>query len=227
MDFADYMASLPDNHVDALSKICSDFFNFHAEHKAKYGANTNAWLDFKKHEYQLYFKMAYKLLTHFEIDFVYDDTTNTNHGVVNFFDYFQLKVSELFMDQTFERKFIKNKDSITLTKEEIVEIQTKIDALRKTLSAADYIEAKHKRRILMRLEKFQSEIHKAISDLDIFKAGWSEVNDMLEDTGKKAKPIVDRFNEIFSITKKKDPLLIGNDEAPKQIEDKSGEDEVE
>jgi len=222
MDFSDFIAKLPDDSVDALNQICIAYEGFHSSNVGENGAN---WKHYYKHEYQLFYRTAQRFIIHFDIVFIYEHEITDNEDVNIYFNSFRLMVSELYMEQTFDRKYITGKDSISLTKSEIAEIQTKIDELRKTLSAADYIEAKHKRRILMRLEKFQSEIHKAISDLDIFKAGWSEVNDMLEDTGKKAKPIVDRFKEIISIAKKKDPLLIENDEVPKQIEDKSGEGE--
>jgi len=82
---------------------------------------------------------------------------------------------------------------------DINKIQTLINLLRDEISKAEFIEEKHKQRLLKRLEKTQSEIHKRVSDLDRF---WGLVGDagvVLGKFGEDAKPIVDRIKEITNI----------------------------
>lgn len=78
-------------------------------------------------------------------------------------------------------------------------VQQLINQLRELISQAKDLEKDHQRRLLTRLEKLQSELHKKVSDLDRF---WGLVGDagvVLEKLGKNAKPIVDRIKEIAEI----------------------------
>jgi len=78
-------------------------------------------------------------------------------------------------------------------------IQELINELRTLISDHPAFEKGHKQRLLKRLEKLQSEIHKRVSDLDRF---WGMVGDagvVLGKFGKDAKPIVDRIRELAQI----------------------------
>lgn len=78
-------------------------------------------------------------------------------------------------------------------------IQTLINQLREQISESRNLEKEHQQRLLRRLEKLQSELHKKISDLDRF---WGLIGDagvVLGKLGNDAKPIVDRIKEIADI----------------------------
>ena len=78
-------------------------------------------------------------------------------------------------------------------------VQLLINELRSKIPALTGLESEHRQRLLKRLERLQSELHKKISDLDRF---WGLVGDagvMLGKLGKDAKPIVDRIREISEI----------------------------
>lgn len=78
-------------------------------------------------------------------------------------------------------------------------VQSLINELRTHISSASGLENEHRRRLLARLEKLQSELHKRVADLDRF---WGMVGDagvVLGKLGKDAKPIVDRIREIADI----------------------------
>lgn len=78
-------------------------------------------------------------------------------------------------------------------------VQTLIDQLRDQISASAHFEPEHQQRLLKRLEKLQSEIHKRVSDLDRF---WGLIGDagvVLGKFGNDAKPLVDRIKEIAEI----------------------------
>ncbi|MDC4226210.1 MAG: hypothetical protein MPW15_18650 [Candidatus Manganitrophus sp.] len=78
-------------------------------------------------------------------------------------------------------------------------VQQLINQLRNLITNADQLEKEHKQRLLRRLEKLQSEVHKKVSDLDRF---WGLIGDagvVLGKLGNDAKPIVDRIREIADI----------------------------
>jgi len=74
-----------------------------------------------------------------------------------------------------------------------------VDELREEIQSSKLFEDKHKSRLLKRLEKLQSEMHKKMSDIDGF---WGLVGDagvVLGKLGKDSKPFVDRIREISDI----------------------------
>lgn len=78
-------------------------------------------------------------------------------------------------------------------------IQALVNEVRELIAGATDLEKDHKRRLLSRLEKLQSEIHKKVSDLDRF---WGLIGDagvVFGKLGRDAKPIVDRVKEIADI----------------------------
>ncbi len=82
---------------------------------------------------------------------------------------------------------------------EIEQIQKLLNELRDLIAGSDKFEEDHKRRLLNRLEKLQSELHKRVSDLDRF---WGLVGDagvVLGKLGTDAKPIIDRIRELAGI----------------------------
>lgn len=78
-------------------------------------------------------------------------------------------------------------------------VQANINELRNLISNSEHFEAEHQQRLLNRLEKLQSELHKKISDLDKF---WGLIGDagvVLGKLGTDAKPFVDRIKDIADV----------------------------
>lgn len=78
-------------------------------------------------------------------------------------------------------------------------VQSLVNQIRELISSSENLEADHQRRLLMRLEKLQSELHKRMADLDRF---WGLIGDagvVLGKLGTDAKPVVDRVKEIADI----------------------------
>lgn len=78
-------------------------------------------------------------------------------------------------------------------------VQLLINQIREFITETNGLEKDHQRRLLSRLEKLQSEMHKRVSDLDRF---WGLIGDagvVLGKLGTDAKPIVDRIKEIADI----------------------------
>ena len=79
-------------------------------------------------------------------------------------------------------------------------IQQLINELRDQVSSSAFFEDGHKARLLRRLEKLQSEIHKKVSDVDRL---WGLIGDAgiaIGKFGENAKPFVDRIKELSQIT---------------------------
>jgi len=82
---------------------------------------------------------------------------------------------------------------------DLTRIQELVNQLRDEISASTRFEKEHQQRLLRRLEKIQSELHKKVSDLDRF---WGLIGDagvVLGKLGTDAKPLVERIKEIASI----------------------------
>lgn len=89
--------------------------------------------------------------------------------------------------------------SYEFTTGDLDRIQQLINELRNNISINELFTAEHKQRLLRRLEKIQSELHKKVSDLDRF---WGLIGDAgiaIGKFGQDAKPIVDRIKEITDI----------------------------
>ncbi len=114
---------------------------------------------------------------------------------------------------------------VRLTKEQVEEIEGHINEARQKIRSSNAFEEKHKRRLLNRLEKLQSEINKKISDLDVMLAGVTEVTAVAGQSAKNLNPVVDLFKKIFLIAEGESDEPLGLPAPPKQIEDKTGEAE--
>ncbi|HCG6065948.1 hypothetical protein ACXP2N_08070 [Vibrio alginolyticus] len=79
-------------------------------------------------------------------------------------------------------------------------VQRLINELREHISSSTIIDDSHKHRLLKKLERLQSELHKRVPDLDRL---WGLVGDAgvaLGKFGDDVKPLVDRVKEIAGIT---------------------------
>ena len=98
------------------------------------------------------------------------------------------------------KQVIKGSFAYEFSQGDVKRIQALIHELRTYISECAELEEEHKQRLLKRLERLQSEVHKRVSDLDRF---WGLVGDAgvaIGKLGKNAKPIVDRVREIAKIT---------------------------
>jgi hypothetical protein len=82
---------------------------------------------------------------------------------------------------------------------DIERIQGLLNQLRTQVVESNLFEKDHQRRILARLERLQSELHKRTADLDRF---WGMIGDAgvaIGKFGKEAKPFVDRILDLTDI----------------------------
>ena len=83
------------------------------------------------------------------------------------------------------------------TEGDIEQIQEHVNQLRKLLQAATDLDEGHQARMLKRLEAFQSELHKKMSDLTKFFGFMGDMGVAMRKLGQDAKPIVDRYEQII------------------------------
>lgn len=79
-------------------------------------------------------------------------------------------------------------------------IQELLGQLREQIRDSDMFTEEHRRRLLLKLEKLQAELHKKMSSLDRLWGITGELGVVLGKFGNDAKPLVDRFKEIMQIT---------------------------
>ncbi|MDN7141991.1 hypothetical protein KC131_15190 [Pseudomonas sp. JQ170] len=108
-------------------------------------------------------------------------------------------------------------------------IQQLINQLRELVAANTELDAGHKQRMLKRLEKMQSELHKKMSDISKFYELMGDAGVALGKLGEGAKPIVEAIKELAGIAWKSQARaeqlqtdaenpLIGQDAGPKLLE---------
>lgn len=97
------------------------------------------------------------------------------------------------------KTFLSTGFSYEFSQGDLDRVQVLINQVRDLISNSTGLEKDHQRRLLARLEKLQTELHKKVSDLDRF---WGLIGDagvVLGKLGQDAKPIVDRVKEIADI----------------------------
>ena len=97
------------------------------------------------------------------------------------------------------KQVIKNGFGYDFSEADVSRVQTLINELRTLLTADSSLDDDHKRRLLLRLEKLQKELHKRVSDLSNFYNLMGDAGVALGKLGKDAKPLVDRITEILQI----------------------------
>lgn len=78
-------------------------------------------------------------------------------------------------------------------------IQVLIDELRKQIEKSTSLEPGHKQRLMQRLERLQSEMHKKMSNFDRFWGLLGDTGIIMGKLGTDAKPFVDPMREIGDI----------------------------
>jgi hypothetical protein len=215
-----FLDDLPDDPILAASELCKKFKEFHLSDKEKRtkAAKNNSLLStiealtVNETLYDQYLEaiaifQAFCETHQLKFNFpgLTSDKKQNIERIVAFFDVAILELTKNVADITVTR--IKTKYAAKFGKGFLYEfsqgdldrIQQLINELRDKISICDDLEENHKSRLMKRLERLQSELHKKVSDLDRF---WGLVGDagvVLNKLGKDAKPIVDRIREIAEI----------------------------
>lgn len=104
------------------------------------------------------------------------------------------EIAQQRFDSIFQKKF-----GYEFTQGDLDRINVLIGELRQRINDSEFFSDEHRRRLLMQLEKLQTELHKKVSDLARFYALLAEGGVVLKKFGEDAKPIVDRIRELAGI----------------------------
>ena len=216
MDYGQYIESLSSDHFDALSQICSDFSEMHADNMQRMG---NTWASSRRNDYQMYFHIAWKFIDKFNLDFDGERTAN-NNGIATFFNDLTDCSSAWLAGQIFDRKFSDTSNSIILNDVEKEEIQNLTTSLRDSINKAKWLEDEQKQRLLHSVNEFQSELNKEIGDYYRRLGMLKDLGSAFGEFGKRAMPMAKLVEKISnSIEKIKRPKLLEKTKEPKRIED--------
>ena len=200
----DYIETISKEPVEAIVKICDAVFS-------TYNDTEDRW-SYKEHEMLIEaFAFIHSIMELNSLDTKYSppnlsgsiqaDSKALNDYLINIKNEFQAEASHIKIQS------LKSQYTTALgggfyyefSKGDLDRVQLLISELRDVIASSAGLEKEHKSRLLKRLEKLQSELHKKVSDLDRF---WGLVGDAgvaLGKLGTDAKPIVDRIKEISDI----------------------------
>lgn len=196
----DFLNKIPQELIAGGQYIYNDYFMF----------QSNYGIDPKKHdEYIEYYMLLESFLNSYgyefsQITFSNNKTTNIKL-IVGFFNNinteFENKRTKDLISDTKNRFDIRfnNTFSYEFTQGDLDRVQVLISELRDEITKSELFDEKHRRRLLMRLEKLQSELHKKVSDLNNFWGLLGEAGVAVGKFGNDVKPIVDRMKEIATI----------------------------
>ena len=94
---------------------------------------------------------------------------------------------------------IGNAFAYEFTQGDLNRIQQLINELRQEITNCEDLEQDHKQRLLKRLERMQSELHKRMPNLDRIFGFVADASVLMRKVGENAKPMVDRIGEILKI----------------------------
>lgn len=202
----EFVTNLPDDPLDAVQAIYEKFEQFKKESASL--PDDNEGVSDKSVQF---LSLMFVIVDKFGIDGLktvpaasgkrIENTNNTS----TYFDKVNVWLQQQSATNTFSgsvdrfRALLANTFSYEFSEDETTRINQLISELRDIISQSELFEEGHKQRLLRRLERLQSEVHKKVSDLDRF---WGLVGDAgvaLRKFGEDARPIVDRVVEITEI----------------------------
>lgn len=195
-----FLESLPDDPVEGGILICKKIRSLHNQA----GGSIDFYSDYME---------AYALLsTYLEINSLNYGLNNLGEDKAQNLNQFMNSVTSIHnsLEQrlhsasvnNFKEKFkakLKGGFCYEFSEGDLNRIQVLINELRDKINGFSDFEESHRQRLLSRLERLQSELHKKVSDVDRF---WGLVGDagvVVGKFGKDAKPFVDRIREIADI----------------------------
>jgi hypothetical protein len=198
----DYIKQLPQNPLDALVVIISDF----TELEVTSSLGPDGWDTRNLPSFLDYASIAKNLIivSKFGVSFDWPSREgNKNQQMEEISDLFlgiRVWVAGAIAKDEFAAASERPKYlMVELSDSDLKRIQTLIAEMRKIAVETRELEQDHRRRLLDRLEKMQAELHKAMSNLDVFWGGVVDAGEALGTVGEKIKPFVDRMREIKNI----------------------------
>jgi hypothetical protein len=191
------LAKIPADPTEGLVYICETFF------RQDDAFTQNQEQDYSQEEIKFYIEAyallrAYNKVKGFRYNLEDAPSESSDHIQIafirNVFSSVQAevnKVSKQKTAQSFEQFFeshLRGINQFELSDGDIEEIQKLINELRQKIKDAESLDEKYKLRILTRLEKLQTEIHKSQSSFDTLTGTMYEVLSVIQKAGEAATP---------------------------------------
>lgn len=207
LDSLGYIDTLPDDPWVALGLVCSKFYNIVNEARnTEHGWDLNYYSAYIEH-----LALATVIISNnnLKIDaerpIISGDARQNMSDIADYFSVLNQNATkhgtDFHLAQSIEAINVRLGAGFyyEFSDDDIGKIQNLINELRDLITKSDVLEEDYKSRLLNRLERLQSELHKKVSDLDRF---WGLVGDagvMAGKFGEDVKPIVDRIMELGKI----------------------------
>lgn len=202
-----YLKALPEEPLVAIMNICSTLIDFDAANSDHRDENYNNYLEM----YALIksFTESFEIQMSIKIPVLTDVPIDNIKSILIFSNNLRTIVSkeaELIMTNTTVEKsraifdgYFGKATVYKFSDGDLKRIQELIDQLRDIITKSKNIEEEYRSRLLKKLEKLQSELHKKVSDLNQFWGLVGEAGVAIGKFGKDAQPFVARVQEIVRI----------------------------
>lgn len=203
---SDYLQSLPDDELDALSSLCNQFRSFEREA----GGKTTSHEDYLEIYSILDAFTQHRGIRPVEPTNVASPNAAENINAVRArFTLLSEKVAQRLNVRSAQVHVAATKQHYAalfagvscyaFTDNDFARIQTLINELRDLITTNKLFNEEHRSRMLRRLEAMQRELHKKTSDIDRFWGFIGEAGMNARKFGEDLKPITDRVRELVVI----------------------------
>ena len=201
--------NLPDNPFLALEKIHDAFRALDEAASSEFGYDTDYYAAFIEY-YAFLAKFSQMKCKTLSVPFLtlVGDKTDNMEAIAEFLDQVSASATKLFSEDQIGSamarfEFMLQKGFVyEFSDGDLERIQKLINEIRDLAVATDTLPDEHKGRILRKLEKLQSELHKTMPDLDRFWGLIGEAGVIFGKFGKDSKPMVDRIRELVEIARR-------------------------
>jgi len=200
-----FIAKIPEDYIEGVVYIIDQFYQYDEYVSNNQEVSTrdyhNEIVDYYALLEAYLINKGYKFEPLVLTDEISENITKINEFISIIKETFEKTLTSNSITQSRDRfnRLLGKSFSYEFTTGDLNRVQELINELRTNISSSEFFTAEHKQRLLSKLEKIQSELHKKVSDLDRF---WGLIGDagvVIGKFGKDAKPIVDRIKEIADI----------------------------
>lgn len=199
----EFLDSLPTDPAEALLALCESFEEF----------NSNVPWQSRVDDYDAYLE-AYAAFTAFidgfGMEIAVPELGKEKTGNIDLITSFVREMRESIERSVSDKKFSLARSKFgarfgsvfiyEFSDGDLSRIQQLLNELRNEIERSELFDAKHKQRVLNKVESVQRELHKKITSLDKLWGLIGEAGVALGKFGINAKPFVDRVKEIAQIT---------------------------
>ena len=194
-----FINSLPEDIPSVISAICEKFFD------SAQGLSPNNLATLIKESFGFIAAYSETNSLHIEVPAIVGNIETNMENASKFFKKQQVQASQEIGRSEFEQ--YKNLFATRFGKVfhyefsegDLKLIQELINELRGLISTTEELEEGHKHRLIKKLEKVQSELHKRVSDLDRFWGFCVDLSLVVGIMGENAKPTVGLVKKIVDI----------------------------